>query len=541
MPRGLPASSQGYAAHSFASLRCHPLVLSGTLEQLEQLERNHLCLGSKMPAFKKPEKGFRFVLRAFRCSLFLFGLWGVDGGRLAQALPTQRPVVTTRSLERHPALPPQRLATRLSFALRGVPPSKQEVAAMAQASSQGEDSYFAAYQKLRDKYLADSLFENRLVTFFADWWGLPQSESARTAAYLAFRRTSYRGSLDSKVLVLSPEREILYQVTGAQLENTGEHVGSGGGNAFLFALDPAELRFRSVLENLDFLDTYPETLTNVNRKRSKQVFERFLCRPLVPDAVSDDVLNMPAPAPDQHVKDETCRHCHYKLDPVARFFDNWRPIDGLTSRYEPSVTAAGTLRLFDPFSREVSQMSGTGLRSLAEMVRNAPDFLRCSVRHVWTFFSGLDLPPQDFMSANADLLNSRDELVGVISNLTEQPYFWTQEMPPPVNFADVSPPLAKCAACHQSAKSAQPAPQFDLLAYPYAEDPNVNVVVLANIWRRIVSTERDMMPPAAFRQIELSPSEIESLRKWISEGGRDKTGKVTLTDEDVKLVLKSAK
>jgi hypothetical protein len=353
-----------------------------------------------------------------------------------------------------------------------------------------------------------------------------------------FRRDSYRGILDSRLIALSPERENLYQTTGALIENTGDRVASGNGEFTLFSIDPSEQRFRSVLENLDFLDTYPETLTNVNRKRAKQVYERFLCKPLVPDAVSDDVLKLPAPAPDQHVKDESCRRCHYKLDPVARFFDKWRPVDGLTSRYDGSQPAAGILRMFDPSTRQVSEVAGSGLQGLAAMVRNSPDFLRCSVRHVWTFFAGLDLPPQEFLNTNADLLSSQDEFVGVIARMTEHPFFWTQEVAPPINFADVSAPLAKCAACHLTAKPAKPSPQFDLTSYPYAQDRQENVAALVNIWRRIESTESDMMPPPDFRQIELSPSEIELLRKWISEGGRDISGKVTLGPDDVKLVLR---
>jgi hypothetical protein len=474
---------------------------------------------------------------AFTVAVFNFG-------KIAQATTqSSRPVRVhtaklTEVVQDSSALSPQRLATRLSFALRGAPPLRDEVATLALAASQGQAEYLAAYQRLREKYLADPLFENRLVSFFADWWGLPQTESARTAAHFVFRGSSYRATLDSRFIALSPERENIYQATGALVESTGDRVASGNGEYTLFAIDQSERRFRSVLESLDFLDTYPDTLTNVNRKRAKQVFERFLCRPLVPDAVSDDVLKLPAPAPDQHVKDESCRRCHYKLDPVARFFDNWRPLDGLTSRFDSSQTAVGILRIFDPSTSQVSESVGSGLPGLAAMVRTSPDFLRCSVRHVWTFFAGLELPPQDFLNTNAELLNSEDELVRVIARLTEHPYFWTQEVAPPINFADVSAPLAKCGACHLAAKPPKPSPQFDLTAYPYAEDRAVNVAALAGIWRRIESTEADMMPPPDYRQIELSPSEIELLRKWISEGGRDSAGQLTLSPEDVKLVLK---
>ncbi len=158
-----------------------------------------------------------------------------------------------------------------------------------------------------------------------------------------------------------------------------------------------------LLTSLMFLNRYPTSDTNVNRGRSRVVYDLFLDVDILaldgarPDGTAVDISS---PAPTMQNMDRVI--CHGLLDPVASSFQNW---DG-RGRYRPNTPwyedmfQAG----FAGVSRPDSQKN-TSLTWLSGQMKNDPRFHDAMVRIMYYGFTGqepLEPPGESATEAEAD-------------------------------------------------------------------------------------------------------------------------------------------
>ena len=189
-----------------------------------------------------------------------------------------------------------------------------------------------------------------------------------------------------------------------------------------------ERRFRSVIGEFDFLNRFPDTNSNQNRKRSNVVFQTFLCETLsaadIPDipalksrtdlkAEAQDLLA----AGDPHGSDPNCIGCHYRLDPMARFFDSWRPPypGSLLAVYDPQQKASGTL-VERNADGSIRRSSGQGDTDLASLLSTSPNVHACIAKKVWEFVQGTGVRLDPVFGAElVDIYRHTDSLRSVVA------------------------------------------------------------------------------------------------------------------------------
>ncbi len=147
-----------------------------------------------------------------------------------------------------------------------------------------------------------------------------------------------------------------------------------------------------ILTSPMFLNKFPTTATNLNRHRSRKIFEFFL---------DTDVLAIQGMRPDQSIDlisttptldNPACTGCHDVMDPVASTFQNW----DARGRYRPSrLTRDGWPSDIQPrgFNGEVMPLSGNADRSLqwlGKQIAQDPRFARATVKTVFKGFTGED-------------------------------------------------------------------------------------------------------------------------------------------------------
>lgn len=158
-----------------------------------------------------------------------------------------------------------------------------------------------------------------------------------------------------------------------------------------------------MLTSLMFLNRYPTSATNVNRGRSRVVYDLFLDVDILaldgarPDGTAVDISS-PAPTMDN----PDCVICHGLLDPVASSFQNWDD----RGRYRPNTPwytdmfQAG----FAGISRPASEKP-TSLQWLSSQMQNDPRFDDAMVRILYYGFTGqepLDPPGESATEAATD-------------------------------------------------------------------------------------------------------------------------------------------
>lgn len=159
-----------------------------------------------------------------------------------------------------------------------------------------------------------------------------------------------------------------------------------------------------ILTSPMFLNKFPTTKTNLNRHRSRKVFEFFL---------DTDILAIQGMRPDQAIDlvsttptldNPACTGCHDVMDPVASTFQNWDE----RGRYRPSrLTRDGWPSDIQPrgFNGAVMPLSGNVDRSLqwlGKQIAKDPRFARATVKTVYKGFVGDDTLPTPSDSATED-------------------------------------------------------------------------------------------------------------------------------------------
>lgn len=151
-----------------------------------------------------------------------------------------------------------------------------------------------------------------------------------------------------------------------------------------------------LLTSLMFLNRYPTSDTNVNRGRSRVVYDLFLDVDILAlDGVRPDGTAVDISSPAPTMENQDCVICHGLLDPVASSFQNWDD----RGRYRPNspwydnMFQAG----FSGIDRPDSEQP-TSLQWLAGQMQTDPRFDNAMVRILYYGFTGNEplSPPDDF-------------------------------------------------------------------------------------------------------------------------------------------------
>lgn len=145
-----------------------------------------------------------------------------------------------------------------------------------------------------------------------------------------------------------------------------------------------------LLTSAMFLNRFPTTDTNLNRHRSRKVFEYFL---------DTDILAIQGNRPDQAIDlvsttptldNPGCTGCHDVMDPVAASFQNWDD----RGRYRPSrLSSDGWPSDIQPrgFNGQVMPLSGNvdkSLQWLGKEIAKDPRFVKAMVKILYTGLTG---------------------------------------------------------------------------------------------------------------------------------------------------------
>jgi mono/diheme cytochrome c family protein len=447
-------------------------------------------------------------------------------------------------------LPPAQILQRLSLKLKGVVPTAAETANFTAALQAHPDQFAAIYGAVVDSYMAAPEFRRMVQQLHSIWWGLQPGESTSLAGYIVANDHPYSELFVKDYVFLDGSLAPAYSQTGIA---TAEPLPSEPGDWRAVRLAPAETRFRSMLSNFDFLNTYPDTPTNKNRKRAKEIFHIFLCETLAPTDPQDHPTppallaaapvdsGSPVDPPDPHGTDPNCVGCHYRLDPLARFFDHWRPpfANSTTAWFDPTQAAAGMLILPLPDGTH-SKVPGVAESDLGKILLAEPRVTQCTVSTAWRFLlgQGVQLSAADG-AALVQALTARQNYKDLIKKVVMHPYFWSTEEPPPLKFADMRSAFQVCTQCHSQGGGLDPA--FDPGTYPFLPDPAANEALLVRIWGAINHSPGYLPmpePPAPNVPAQPLPADtLAQLREWISAGAYTDGGQSTLTDAQIEEVL----
>ena len=159
-----------------------------------------------------------------------------------------------------------------------------------------------------------------------------------------------------------------------------------------------------LLTSTMFLRRFPTTDTNLNRHRSRKVFEIFLDTDILaiqgnrPDEAIDLVSTTPT------LDNPGCTGCHDVMDPVAASFQNWDEYGS----YRPSrLSSDGWPSDIQPrgFNGEVMPLSGnvdSSLQWLGKAIAKDPRFVKAMVKILYTGLTGDEPLPIPSESASDD-------------------------------------------------------------------------------------------------------------------------------------------
>jgi len=448
----------------------------------------------------------------FAASLALFVTLGSGASRAAEPTP----------------LPAAEALQKLSLKVRRTSPTPGETAAFRADAAGGTEAFLRAYTERLDRYLASPEFVTTVEQFHAVWWRVPFGESTKLAAYIVGNDRPYREILARDYLFVDGRLAPFYAQQGVKVETP---LPDAPGDYQAVRLSADEPRFRSILGSLDFLNQFPDTATNKNRKRASHVFRAFLCETLS-NATPEEHFTRDD---DDHANNPDCLGCHVRLDPMARFFDGWRPpvTGGTVTWFDPAEPSSGAVVVRD--GGAWSSHPGAGDGELGRLLLGLPQTEACFADKAWELAHGVSVRLD--AESRARLVASyrdRGTFKALLREAFLHPYFWSTEEPTPVNYADVKPMVQTCKSCHAPGRPRQP--NFDADNYPWRADPAENAAVLRKVFGALAGNPAyRRMPPAP---IPALPQEsLQRMREWIMGGALDARLSPTLTDAQIEEIL----
>ncbi len=216
--------------------------------------------------------------------------------------------------------------------------------------------------------------------------------------------------------------------------------------------DGTAVPLAGVIATHSFLARYPSTNTNVNRKRSRFVFQYFLGIDIEGIAPRDglDLNNVIGEVPTY--EDPQCTVCHDVMDPIAGLFtlrDNQGEYDS-SNRYEYTRTTNGVPRMvpagysIDPADALPSSEEDRPLVWLAQQIAGDDRFADTTVRTVFTGLTRIDPSTTATTAAINDLkvgfVQSNYDFRELVKNVVLSDFFRAQNLDitqNPSSYADV--------------------------------------------------------------------------------------------------------
>lgn len=432
-------------------------------------------------------------------------------------------------------LPPTQLVNKIALTLTGKPASESEIVAFRTLVQASPAQFMKYYENLVQSYLKRKEYADVMERQHAFWWHLPGGSSAKHAGFVVSSDSPYREIFVRDYIFVDASSAANY--SAFDIKTTGGMPTDPGVFQKVF-LNPDEKRFRGLFGTPEFLATYPDTLSNKNRKRSSQAFRIGFCEALAnikdePGKLHERNLGLRFDD-DDHGHNPDCIGCHRRLDPMARFFDQWLPprIDGALPEYDGSRPSAGTVFLGGR-NGMTRGIAGIADADLGAIVVAQPEFNRCVAKLAWQFIFGSDVP-LDAESADSltKLFSESGRFNTVVFNALLHPYFWSDEEPPPLGYEYVKEQFRDCGGCHvYSAKV-----PFDPDKYPFATDRKENFQLIKRIWGALNHSPGLRPMPEAPRP-KLEPEQLDVLRSWIAQGAHDEGGNRSLLDSEIEEIF----
>lgn len=452
---------------------------------------------------------------------------------------------------------------KLSVHLRGKFPAPEEVRAMETAVAAGRIGEF-----LREKtteYLATPQHIGKMVTRldhlfrFKTAVGLPETrflnpqmepmqvpgnETINAADLLFAELAQKNASWDT---LLTTGRYPLYSSgpgtfsTDRQfLSFVAPELSTQAKGFFDFTPGADDLRYAGTLTTGRYFGRYSTTNLNRNRGRAAAIFRIFLCDDMraVVDAKPEDETDLlkkafpPAPGPDgyhnrlgsndEHGTQESCRACHYKLDPMGRVF--------ITSGAFLSEDPAPGSLVYKRADGSLVDISGKGIRNLATALVAQPEYASCQVTHFWKWFIRADKLPSEArlatLTAEFNRLGRRTN--DFISYLVNEPEFYVDDGVEIPTLLHAKPVLDRCNSCHSGVISVT-IPSFT--QYPIGSS-ETHLPWIAKIVSRLDLAhdgKNRTMPP---KESAWQPTndDILTVKGWIAGGARDEAGLASITE-----------
>jgi hypothetical protein len=440
-------------------------------------------------------------------------------------------------------LPAHTLLQKLSLKLRGSSPSAEELAAFKEQTEREPGRFPEILAEEVQRYMASPRFRDVVENMHAVWWRLPRRETTYLAGEIVQNDRPYFEIFNKNYLLLDGATARDYIESSIGTEGPLPTV-PGDWRKVRLAED--ETRFRSILSGIDVLNQFPDTPTNKNRARSNYIFKTFLCETLAPTPpgeftpweTSHEEASAFARLGDEHGTNPDCIGCHYRLDPMARFFDHWRPPlpNKVGTWFDPSQEAKGKaiIRESDGTTRAYE---GTAESALALILREDPKVKRCVVNKAWEFVFGTAVKiPEETESQLVAKFESRQNFKELLAAVVQHPYFWSTEEAPPLKFEDVKAAFGSCAdvMCHRP--DGNTSPKFDPQAYPFRADAEANFRLVKDIWSAI-NHKSGYSPMPKKPRPKLPPDVLSKIKDWISAGAFDGQSNATLSETQIQEVL----
>lgn len=304
-----------------------------------------------------------------------------------------------------------------------------------------------------------------------------------------------------------------------------------------------------VLSDPHFLDRYPTTTINQNRKRAAAIFNIFLCDEIraviLPDeSVQKELDEIGFDQKDQkkspnfnnvqrHADDPKCSTCHYKLDPLANVF---KSVSGkISKRSVPGYLS------FKRKSGELVKIKFNHAQDLAQALVSQPEYAGCQVRHFWDWFIGsdvsIDAETEQLLIAKFNELERKPkDFVRYLVNMKSF-YQFPKQTEENINFHAVSGLMKNCQSCHDSEVMA---PKLDTLPFSNFGDKKDHSKVIDKLISSLDllgDGSKASMPPinAGWK---VSSSERAKLLVWLSAGAPDDSGEKTWHNESIREKVK---
>lgn len=283
-----------------------------------------------------------------------------------------------------------RLARRLSIDLRGVLPTAAELDAV--------EAHPEHIHALRDAWLADPRFEERMVQLYQERWrtaidtfrgtvsdyGLPASEAydfnrsvgeepLRLIAHVVATNASYADIVTADWTMSNPTLGAIWPVdypegaSGWQVSRYTDHRPAAG-----------------VLVTNGLWWRYISPIFNENRARAAAIFDLLVCSDVLsrPVVLSSGFSIGESDASDAIQSEPTCLACHASIEPVAATLFGFLPLDDQSAvemeTYHPERENMGARTL----NVEPAWMGHpvSGLEELGAAIANDPRFIDCAVQ-----------------------------------------------------------------------------------------------------------------------------------------------------------------